>query len=173
MKTKKRKTIGWEKLRKQGSKSLVQPLDSFLYFGILFQIQFKHLQNTDFSKHIIWHHFEVDESNWVSLSTSFSLLCFALHLLLLIFPNSSLKLVLVELMGPSMEELMAWQPKPVWQDLNHWPSFITLTFEKFQLKIFCLYQGLNLGLLPYHVFDAYTVNQHSCRNQRLVALDGT
>ena len=126
-----------------------------------------------FSKHIIWHHFEVDKSNWVSLSTSFSFLCFALHLLLIIFPNSSLKLVLVELMGPSMEELMAWQPKPVWQDLNHWPSFITLSFEKFQLKFFCLCRGLNPGLLPYHVFDAYTVNQHCCRNQRLVALDGT
>jgi hypothetical protein len=62
-------------------------------------------------------------------------------------------------MGPSVEELMVWQLNPAWQDLDHPPSLITLTFEKFQLKKFCRYFGLNPGLLPYHVFDEYTVNQ--------------
>ena len=63
-----------------------------------------------------------------------------------------------------------------------WKSkFAAATFEPSILitflpwKIFCWYRGLNLGLLPYHVFDAFTVNQHWCRheNQRLVALDVT
>jgi len=36
-------------------------------------------------------------------------------------------------MGLGVEELMAWQPNPVWLDLNHQPSLITLTIETFQL----------------------------------------
>jgi len=60
-------------------------------------------------------------------------------------------LVLVELMGTGTEKLM------VWQDLNLRPSIITSTIENFQLKIFCWYCGLNPGLLPDNVFDAYSV----------------
>jgi hypothetical protein len=61
--------------------------------------------------------------------------------------------------------LTAWHPNPAWLDLNHWPSWITLTIEKFPLKNFRWYRGLNPGLLPYHVFDAFTVNQHWCRHK--------
>jgi hypothetical protein len=54
-------------------------------------------------------------------------------------------------MGTGTEKLM------VWQDLNLRPSIITSTIGNFQLKIFCWYCGLNPGLLPDNVFDAYSV----------------
>ncbi len=63
-----------------------------------------------------------------------------------------------------------------------WKSkFASATFEPsllitfHQWKCFRWYRGLSPGLLTYHVFDAFTVNQNWCRheNQRLVALDVT
>jgi hypothetical protein len=55
-------------------------------------------------------------------------------------------------MGLGVEELMVWQPNPALLDLNHRPSLITLTIEKFQLKNFCRF--------PAPFFDAFTVNKH-------------
>ena len=58
----------------------------FNVFGQLFQIQFKCFYNTDFlSIHVRWRHFEVDESNPVSLSISSSLLSISSSLLSISF----------------------------------------------------------------------------------------
>jgi hypothetical protein len=41
----------------------------------------------------------------------------------------------------------------------------SILFTFYHWKVFCWYQGLNPCLLPYHAFDAFTVNQHWCRNE--------
>ncbi len=126
------------------------------------------LQITVFEYIFIWHHFKVDESKLSLAVHLLFFLLFAFHLLL--FLNSS-EIYFSQLWGLTesissvLKNLTAWQPNSAWLDLNHWPSWITLTIEKFQLKKFCRYRGLNPGLLPYHVFDAFTVNQHWCRHE--------
>jgi hypothetical protein len=63
-----------------------------------------------------------------------------------------------------MEELMAWQPNPEWQDLNH--SLITFTFEKFEETMVSLMLCLFLNII--NVFISFKDDETSENHIRIV-----